>query len=228
MALQRRPRRPETLGKTRSILCAHMAGAEPSTTLHAGQLWMVSLVESTQNGIGAHGQHPMRHRPPQMSQVSRPALMLIDVEMVALLRAGRASGGAAAWRGEVTHRRARAQRSPHAPVRAHERPGRDPLGVVDLWADLGDHDGLLHHDRLHDYGLLLRDDHDLHGGEGGECSKGVGGGVGHAGIAVVHWRASELGVREESGQPPPQKQGRETHAPEARRRRPPPASPRRR
>lgn len=65
-----------------------------------------------------------------------------------------------------------------------------------LWADprLHDHDGLLHHDRrgLHDHGLLLRDDHDLHGGEGGEGSKrGEGVGGGHAGMAIAHWRARE-------------------------------------
>lgn len=65
-----------------------MAGAMPRTTLHAGQLWHVSWHESMQKANGAQGQQPMRQRPPQISQVSRPGCIDTVVETVARLSGG--------------------------------------------------------------------------------------------------------------------------------------------
>jgi hypothetical protein len=118
-------------------------------------------------------QHPIRHRPPQMSQVSRPADMFTDVEMVALLRATRREGrrgGAASVQPATPFCAATDE-----PVRAHERPGGHALGIMDLRVHSGglhDHDRLLlHHDgRLHGHGHGLGDDNYLDARRGRESS----------------------------------------------------------
>jgi hypothetical protein len=198
-------------------------------------------------------QHPIRHRPPQMSQVSRPADMFTDVEMVALLRAKRREvrrGGAASVLPATPFCAATDE-----PVRAHERPGGHALGVVNLRVhrrSLHDHDRLLlHHDGcLHGHGHGLRDDDDLDA-RGGRKSSGC-----HAtrpppcraaprsgrGVSNIGWRPAASSSRRHykfiyndnaalvtaaapGGRSPTDRETQ--HAPAARRRGAPPAQPRR-